>query len=273
MRSSLFVIMLKTEGMKMERYRVLLVNDDGYQSRGLISIRNRLIENGFDVITVTPDRNMSGSSHSLTFTRPLKIEKLEENFYYIVDGTPADCVHLGYHIILKGKKPDILVAGINTGPNLGNDIFYSGTVGAAREGTMLGIMSVAFSPASSKNPDFDGMSELALKIIKQVLHKGLPDKVFLNVTFPNIPIEKVKGFLLTRQGRSAYKEEIKRYLSPSKEVYYWIGGEEALEEECEKGTDYTAVKEGYVSITPIRLDLTDYRGIEIMEKFDFLNIR
>ncbi|MDQ7056212.1 MAG: 5'/3'-nucleotidase SurE [Persephonella sp.] len=257
----------------MERYRVLLVNDDGYQSEGLKAIRERLLNEGYDVVTVTPDRNMSGSSHSLTFTRPLKIEKLEENFYCIVDGTPADCVHLGFHIVLEGRAPDILVAGINTGPNLGNDIFYSGTVGAAREGTMLGIPSVAFSPASSKNPDFYGMAEVAVKIVKQVLHKGLPDKVFLNVTIPNIPVEKIRGFLLTRQGRSAYREEIKKYISPSKEVYYWIGGEEALGEECEKGTDYTAVKEGFVSITPIKLDLTDYRGMDIMEKFGFLELR
>ncbi len=256
----------------MKKYKVLLVNDDGYQSEGLLLLRKKLLEQDFDVITVTPDRNMSGTSHSLTFTRPLKIEKLEENFYYIVDGTPADCVHLGYHIILKGKKPDILISGINTGPNLGNDIFYSGTVGAAREGTIFGIPSVAFSPASSKNPDFKGMADIAVKIVKQILHKGLPDKVFLNVTFPNIQINHIKGYLLTRQGRGAYKEEIKKYISPSKEVYYWIGGEEALEEECERGTDYTAVREGYVSITPIRLDLTDYRGIEILEKLSFLNL-
>ncbi|WP_456382865.1 5'/3'-nucleotidase SurE [Persephonella sp.] len=256
----------------MGNKRILLVNDDGYHSKGLLSIRERLLDEGYEVVTVTPDRNMSGSSHSLTFTRPLKIEKLEENFYFVVDGTPADCVHLGFHVILADRKPDMLVAGINTGPNLGNDIFYSGTVGAAREGTMLRIPSVAFSPASSKNPDFSVMSRLALKIVKQVLDKGLPEKVFLNVTFPNIPLEEIKGYMLTRQGRSAYREEIKKYISPSKEIYYWIGGEEALDEECEKGTDYTAVKEGYVSITPIRLDLTDYRGIEILEKFRFTDI-
>ncbi|WP_457642316.1 5'/3'-nucleotidase SurE [Persephonella sp.] len=256
----------------MEKYKVLLVNDDGYQSEGLLSLRKSLLKEGFEVVTVTPDRNMSGTSHSLTFTRPLKIEKLEENFYYIVDGTPADCVHLGYHVILKGKKPDILISGINTGPNLGNDIFYSGTVGAAREGTLFGIPSVAFSPASSKNPDFKEMSKIAIKIVWQILHKGLPEKVFLNVTFPNIPADQIKGYLFTRQGRGAYKEEIKKYISPSKEVYYWIGGEETLEEECEKGTDYTAVREGFVSITPIRLDLTDYRGIEFLEKSSFLNI-
>jgi len=252
---------------------VLLVNDDGYHSKGLLAIRRKLLDAGFRVITVTPDRNMSGSSHSLTFTRPLKIEKLEKDFYFIVDGTPADCVHLGYYVVMEGKKPDILVSGINTGPNLGNDIFYSGTVGAAREGTLLGMPSVAFSPSSSKNPDFGVMAKLSLKIVNQVLDKGLPSKVFLNVSFPNLPEKEIKGFKLTRQGRSAYKEQIKKYLSPSKEVYYWIGGVEALDEECEKGTDYTAVKEGYVSITPIRLDLTDYLAINILEKKGFTDIK
>ncbi|WP_456401406.1 5'/3'-nucleotidase SurE [Persephonella sp.] len=256
----------------MDKYTIFLVNDDGYQSEGLLKLRKKLLKENFRVVTVAPDRNMSGTSHSLTFTRPLKIEKLDEDFYYIVDGTPADCVHLGLQVILKDLKPDLLISGINTGPNLGNDIFYSGTVGAAREGTIFGIPSVAFSPASSKNPDFESMSTIALKIVKKVLKVGLPEKVFLNVTFPNIPIGDIKGYLLTRQGRGAYKERIEKYISPSKEVYYWIGGEETLEEECEKGTDYTAVRDGFVSITPIRLDLTDYRGIEELEKLTFLSI-
>ncbi len=252
----------------MEKYTALLVNDDGYHSEGVLTMREFLIKAGFNVFTVTPDRNMSGSSHSLTFTRPLKIAKLEkfENFYYIVDGTPADCVHLGYHVILEGKKPDILVSGINTGPNLGNDIFYSGTVGAAREGTLLGIPSVAVSPSSSKNPDYKTIAEVSLDIIKRVLKKGLPEKTFLNITVPNLPKNKIKGYMITRQGRGAYKEEIKKYISPSKEVYWWIGGEESLKEKCEPGTDYTAVKEGFVSITPLKLDLTDYESLKVMEE-------
>jgi 5'-nucleotidase len=258
----------------MEKYRVLLVNDDGYHSEGVLTMRKVLIQNGFDVTTVTPDRNMSGSSHSLTFTRPLKIVQLDryENFYYIVDGTPADCVHLGYHVILEGKKPDILVSGINTGPNLGNDIFYSGTVGAAREGTLLGIPSVAISPASSRNPNYEDIAHIGLKIIKKVLSKGLPEKTFLNITVPNIPREKIKGFMLTKQGRGAYKEEIKKYISPSKEIYWWIGGEETLEEECEPGSDYTAVKNGFVSITPLRLDLTDYNALEKLDEMGFITL-
>ena len=263
------VIIKKKKRIKvMEKYRILLVNDDGYHSEGILTIRKVLLDNKFEVITVTPDRNMSGSSHSLTFTRPLKIVKLEKekDFYYVVDGTPADCVHLGYHIILKGKKPDILISGINTGPNLGNDIFYSGTVGAAREGTLLGIPSVAISPASSKSPDYETIAKISLKIIKKVLHSGLPEKTFLNITVPNIPEKDIKGFMITKQGRGAYKEEIKKYISPSKEIFWWIGGEESLEEQCEPGSDYTAVKNGFVSITPLKLDLTDYSSFEKLEE-------
>ncbi len=254
----------------MDRFKIFLTNDDGYLSEGLNTLRQKLIRENFDVVTVTPDRNMSGTSHSLTFTRPLKIEQKENNMFVVVDGTPADCVHLGYHVILKGKKPDLLISGINLGPNLGNDIFYSGTVGAAREGTLFGIPSIAVSPASSKNPDFELIADITIRIAKKVLHSGLPAGTFLNINVPVIPRENIKGFLLTKQGRGAYKEEIVKYLSPSKEVYYWIGGEESLKEECEPGSDYTAVKEGFVSITPIRLDLTSYEAIETLDEKDFL---
>lgn len=250
--------------------KVLITNDDGYQSPGIHAIREKLIEEGFDTITITPDRNMSGTSHSLTFTKPLKIQKMSEDFYYIVDGTPADCVHLGINVILQGEKPDLLVSGINTGPNIGNDVFYSGTVGAAREGCLFGIPSVALSVSSSKNPDYKTVAELAIPVIRVVSKFGLPKGTFLNVNIPVIPKKQVKGYLLTKQGRSAYKEEIVKYLSPSKEEFFWIGGEEELMEECQPGTDYTAIKEGYVSITPIRLDLTDYEALETLENQGFL---
>ncbi|RMA96978.1 5'/3'-nucleotidase SurE [Hydrogenothermus marinus] len=252
----------------MSKYKVLLVNDDGYLSPGINAIRDVLLENNFEVITIAPDRNMSGTSHSLTFTRPLKIEKYKENFYYVIDGTPADCVHLGYYVILKEEKPDILVSGINTGPNLGNDIFYSGTVGAAREGTSFGIPSIALSPASSKNVDFKKIANISLKIINKVLEKSLPKGTFLNINFP---VSDIKGFRITKQGRGAYQEKIQKYISPSKETYYWIGGEESLCEICEKDSDYTAVQQGYVSITPIKLDLTDYNSIKTLESKGFID--
>lgn len=250
--------------------KILITNDDGYQSPGIHAIKERLTQIGFDTIAVTPDRNMSGTSHSLTFTRPLKIQKIAEDFYYIVDGTPADCVHLGINVILNGEKPDLLVSGINTGPNIGNDVFYSGTVGAAREGCLFGIPSIAISVSSSKNPDYKTVAELATPIINTVLKFGLPKGTFLNVNIPIIPKDLIKGYVLTRQGRSAYKEEIVKYLSPSKEEYYWIGGEEELTEECQPGTDYTAIKDRYISITPIKLDLTDYEALKILDTENFI---
>ncbi len=248
---------------------VFLVNDDGYLAPGINTIRDFLLEKGFRVIAVAPDRNMSGSSHSLTFTRPLKIEKYKEDFYYVVDGTPADCVHLGYFVVLKQQKPDILISGINMGPNLGNDIFYSGTVGAAREGTLFEIPSIAISPSSSKNVNFQEIAEGTYPIIQAILEKGLPKGTFLNV---NYPVQRpVKGYKLTRQGRGAYEEEVKEYISPSGELYYWIGGKENLNAQCEEGTDYTAVKEGYVSITPVGIDLTNYEALRQLEEQNFLD--
>jgi len=248
------------------KYDILLVNDDGYHSDGIKAIRRLLKKEGYKVLTVTPDRNMSGSSHSLTFTRPLRIVKLRRDFYYVEDGTPADCVHLGFHVLLKGKAPKILVSGINTGPNLGDDIFYSGTVGAAREGTLLGIKSVALSPASSKSPNFKEISIMALDIIQKVIKNGLPEKTFLNVSFPNMPKEEIKGIKVTKQGRGVYDEEIREYISPSGEKYYWIGGKENLSAECDDNSDYTAVKNGYISVTPIKTDLTAYDEIKKVEE-------
>ena len=249
----------------MSQKTILLVNDDGYRSEGLLAIREELKNKGYKVITVAPDRNMSGSSHSLTFTRPLRIEKLEEDFYYIEDGTPADCVHLGYFVILEGKKPDLLIAGINTGPNLGNDIFYSGTVGAAREGTLLGFPSIAISPSSSKVKDFRELAKISMPIIENILKNGLPDKIFLNISIPTVPKDRIKGIKITKQGRGAYEEEVKEYISPSGYLYYWIGGKENLSKTCDENSDYTAVKEGYISITPIKIDLTAYEYMDFLK--------
>jgi len=250
-------------------YDILLVNDDGYLSEGIITIRKVLKDNGYKVLTITPDRNMSGSSHSLTFTRPLRIVKLEDDFFYVEDGTPADCVHLGFNVLLKKKKPKILVSGINTGPNLGDDIFYSGTVGAAREGTLLGIKSIALSPASSNNPNYMDISILSLDIIEKVIKFGIPEKIFFNISFPNIPKEEIKGIKITKQGRGVYDEEIKEHTFAPGYKYYWIGGKENLSAECDEDTDYTAVQDGYISITPITTDLTAYNEFESI-KINFL---
>jgi len=242
----------------------LLTNDDGYFSEGLKALREELKKLG-RVITVAPDRNLSGVGHSLTFSMPLRMRRIERDFWTVIGGTPADCIHLGYYVILEGKKPDLVCSGINEGPNLGEDITYSGTVSGAMEGRILGIPSVAFSAFGGEVKDFKEIAKVARLITAEVLEKGMPESVYLNVNIPDLPIEQIKGFLITRQGRRAYKEKVLKLLDPAKKPLYWITATEFgwhLEEE----TDYWAVYHGYVSITPLQLDMTNYDAIKKLEK-------
>ncbi len=238
----------------------LLTNDDGYFSEGIKALREKLKSLG-RVITVAPDRNLSGVGHSLTFTQPLRIRRVEEDFWTVIGGTPADCVHFGYYLFLEGKKPDLVCSGINEGPNLGEDITYSGTVSGAMEGRILGIPSIAFSAFGREDVDFSQMAEVAKKVVLKVLERGMPEDTYLNVNIPNLPEEEIKGFMLTRQGRRAYKEKVLKLSDPSGRPLYWITAEE-FGWHLEEGTDYWAVYHGYVSITPLQLDLTNYRAME-----------
>ncbi len=238
----------------------LLTNDDGYFSEGIKALREKLRSLG-RVITVAPDRNLSGVGHSLTFTQPLRIRRVEEDFWTVIGGTPADCVHFGYYLFLEGKKPDLVCSGINEGPNLGEDITYSGTVSGAMEGRILGIPSIAFSAFGREDVDFSQMAEVAKKVVLKVLERGMPEDTYLNVNIPNLPEEEIKGFMLTRQGRRAYKEKVLKLSDPSGRPLYWITAEE-FGWHLEEGTDYWAVYHGYVSITPLQLDLTNYRAME-----------
>jgi len=242
----------------------LLTNDDGYFSEGLKALREELKKLG-RVITVAPDRNLSGVGHSLTFSMPLRMRRIERDFWTVIGGTPADCIHLGYYVILEGKKPDLVCSGINEGPNLGEDITYSGTVSGAMEGRILGIPSVAFSAFGGEVKDFKEIAKVARLITAEVLEKGMPESAYLNVNIPDLPIEQIKGFLITRQGRRAYKEKVLKLLDPARKPLYWITATEFgwhLEEE----TDYWAVYHGYVSITPLQLDMTNYDAIKKLEK-------
>jgi len=238
----------------------LLTNDDGYFSEGIKALREELRSLG-RVITVAPDRNLSGVGHSLTFTQPLRIRRVDEDFWTVIGGTPADCVHLGYYLFLEGRKPDLVCSGINEGPNLGEDITYSGTVSGAMEGRILGIPSIAFSAFGREDVDFSQMAEVAKKVVLKVLERGMPEDTYLNVNIPNLPEEEIKGFMLTRQGRRAYKERVLKLSDPSGRPLYWITAEE-FGWHLEEGTDYWAVYHGYVSITPLQLDLTNYRAME-----------
>ncbi|WP_448584205.1 5'/3'-nucleotidase SurE [Thermocrinis sp.] len=242
----------------------LLTNDDGYFSEGLIALREELKKLG-RVITVAPDRNLSGVGHSLTFSMPLRMRRIEQDFWTVIGGTPADCIHLGYYVILEGQKPALVCSGINEGPNLGEDITYSGTVSGAMEGRILGIPSVAFSAFGGEVKNFKEIARVAKTVVLNVLERGMPEDTYLNVNIPDLPMERIKGFLITRQGRRAYKEKVLKLLDPARKPLYWITATE-FGWHLEEGTDYWAVYNGYVSITPLQLDLTNYRAMDILKK-------
>ncbi len=238
---------------------ILITNDDGYFSEGVHALRDILSELG-RVVVVAPDRNLSGVGHSLTFTMPLKMRKIDEDFYTVIGGTPADCIHLGYHVILEGKKPDLVCAGINEGPNLGEDITYSGTVSGAMEGRILGIPSIAFSVFSREDIFFNEVAKACRLIAEEVLQRGLPQDTYLNVNVPNLKFEEIKGVRITRQGHRNYREKVFKYYSPYGEPIYWIAAQE-FNWSLEEGTDFWAVANGYISVTPLHLDLTNYNVI------------
>jgi len=245
--------------------KILLSNDDGIRSEGLRALYEAL-KDFADVTVVAPDRERSAVGRALTLHRPLRCEKVEEN-WYAVDGTPTSCVYIGIHAIMK-EKPDMVLGGINRGPNLGEDITYSGTVSIAMEGALLGIPSVAFSLATFKDFLWESAAKWAVRITKKVYERGIPKGCCLNVNIPNLPYGEVKGVKVTRQGKKDYTEKVEERRDPWGRVYYWIGGEEP-NWKAEPGTDYWAVKNGFVSITPIHLDLTDYRALKELKNYEW----
>lgn len=236
---------------------ILLTNDDGIKADGLKVLESAVKDLG-DVYVVAPTQNRSAASHSFTLRQPIRICQIKEN-WYAVDGTPTDCVLIAHHGLFK-KAISLVISGINNGPNMGDDVLYSGTVAAAIEGTILGIPSIAVSYRK------DGVnSDIAVKLINQLakylLKHGLPKKTLLNI---NIPAVEVKGLKITRMGKRIYKDMAIKNDHPSGEVSYMIDGE--LSWEIEKGTDFEAVENGYISITPLHLDMTNYREITTFRK-------
>ncbi len=242
---------------------ILITNDDGYFSEGIKALRSALRDIG-KVITVAPDRNLSGVGHSLTFTEPLRMRRIEEDFYTVIGGTPADCIHLGYYILLKGKKPDIVCSGINQGPNLGEDITYSGTVSGAMEGLILGIPSLAFSVFGVENVIWSEVASVAKDIVIDVLEKGMPENTYINVNIPNLKREEIKGIKITRQGKRNYREKVFKYTDPYGKPMYWIAAQQ-FAWDSEENTDYWAIRNGYVSVTPLKIDMTNYDAIELLK--------
>lgn len=235
---------------------ILVTNDDGVYSEGIKLLAKALADLG-EVVVVAPAQEQSASGHSLTLHRPLRVRKLEDG-WFAVDGTPTDCVNLAVLWMLRDRKPDLVVSGINFGLNMGDDVTYSGTVSATFEGTLLGIRSVAFSQEVAENFSFEPAAAFARDLIGSILETpNLPPDLLLNV---NLPAGAIQGVSLTRLGRRIYQQSVVEKEDPRGRKYYWIAG--TPEWSPEEGTDHEAVSTGRVSITPLHLDLTDYRGLD-----------
>ena len=248
----------------MDKPRILVTNDDGIYSEGLRKLAAALRQIG-EVTVVAPDREQSAASHALTLNRPLRLIQLEES-EWIVDGTPTDCVNLAVLHLLKARRPDIVASGINFGPNLGDDVTYSGTISAAFEGALLNIPSIAFSALIGEHFSFDRCAEFAARLTAIVLEERKDPGVVLNVNFP---VEEFKGVRVTHLGKRIYSEGVIERLDPRGKKYFWIGGEPPVWRKSSEGTDFAAVAEGFVSITPLHLDLTHHEsipGLKILEE-------
>lgn len=237
--------------------KILVSNDDGVHAPGIIALAKAL-QTVAEVIVVAPDRNRSGASNSLTLQNPIRVTQLENGFYS-VQGTPTDCVHLAITGLLK-EKPDIVVSGINAGGNLGDDVFYSGTVAAAMEGRLLGLPAMAFS-LNGKHENFEAAAQVAKNLVLAVINNRLSAQTILNINIPDLPLSKLKGFEITRMGTRHRAEKMLRERDPRGQAIYWVGlpgpGQDAG-----LGTDFHAIEHDRVSITPLQLDLTHYQAFD-----------
>ncbi len=235
--------------------RILVSNDDGYLAPGLAVLEMALRPLGM-VQVVAPEQDRSGASNSLTLDRPLRVRKGLNGFYYLVGGTPTDCVHLAATGILP-EPPEMVVSGINRGANMGDDVLYSGTVAAAMEGRFLGMPAMAVSLAGRDPEHFGTAARVAVELVQGLLQNPLPGDTILNINVPDLPYEDLQGFEVTRLGRRHRSEMLMPAVDPRGEPVYWIGpsGREA---DAGPGTDFDAVRRGRVSITPLDLDMTRY---------------
>ncbi len=248
---------------------ILLSNDDSYQSAGIKALARSMRKIG-RVVTVAPMWEQSGTSHSLTLSRPLRAKKISPDVY-AVSGTPTDAVMIAVYCILK-KKPDILISGVNHGPNLGDDVTYSGTVAAAMEGTILDIPSIAISQAitnqvsDSYGRRFDKAARFAARLTKAVIQYGLPEGILLNVNVPDSKKTDARRFRITRLGKREYRAVITEKIDPRGEPYFWIAGHYIV---TDKGpdTDYGAIQNNHISVTPMDIDLTSLESYDNMKKW------
>lgn len=243
--------------------RILITNDDGVRAPGLAALREAL-EGVGELWVVAPDREQSAASHALTLIDPLRIHLLTERTYS-VSGTPTDCVLVSVRGIqgIMEPRPNLVLAGINHGPNMGHDVTYSGTVAAAIEGNLLGLPAMAFSNTSWAPKHLGASAEICRRLVVRTLENPLPHPMLLNVNIPDLPLEQIRGLRVTHLGKRVYKDEIIAKFDPRGRPYYWIGGEPPVWDPDED-SDFGATEEGFVSITPLHVDWTDFRGIEVL---------
>ncbi len=236
--------------------RILVSNDDGVHAEGIRALSEALAACG-EVIVVAPDRNRSGASHSLTLEVPLRVTRIAETGYHAVKGTPTDCVHLAVNELVR-PEPDMVVAGINHGANLGDDVIYSGTVAAATEGRHLGFPSLAISLVGKTH--FATAAHYAAQLVRGMMVHPLPADQILNVNVPDLPLDQIKGIRVTRLGNRHRAESVICTEDPRGQPIYWIGPP-GSQQDAGEGTDFAAIEQGYVSITPLTIDMTAYSSL------------
>lgn len=245
---------------------IMVTNDDGIHAPGIRALAEAMQELG-QVTVVAPDRERSAAGHSLTLHSPLRVFELHKD-WYAVNGTPTDCVNMGIHNLLQ-SIPDLVVSGINHGPNLGDDITYSGTVAAAMEANLMGIPAIAFSLASfESSKHFRDAAQAALCVARQVIANGLPSDTFLNVNIPDRALADMLPPMITRQGKRSFVGKIVGKTDPRGRQYFWIGSEEP-DFNDDSGTDFHAINRQHISITPLHLDLTNHESMKLLAGWSF----
>lgn len=243
--------------------RILLSNDDGYLAPGLACLARTLAERG-ELVVVAPDRDRSGASNSLTLRTPLRINRADNGFLF-VDGTPTDCVHLAVTGVME-EEPDMVIAGINSGSNLGDDVIYSGTVAAATEGRFLGFPAIAVSLCGGKEGHFETAARVVVEILQRMENRPLPPDTILNVNVPDVAYGEIAGFEVTRLGHRHKSEPVVRARDPQGEEIFWIGPAGG-EQDAGPGTDFHAVRHNRVSMSPLQVDLTRHAAIDPLKRW------
>jgi len=238
--------------------KILLSNDDGYRAPGLAALAAALSPLA-EVTVVAPERDRSGASNSLTLDLPMRAQRADNGFIR-VDGTPTDCVHIGITGLLD-EEPDMVVSGVNAGPNLGDDVIYSGTVAAAMEGRFLGLPAMAVSVGSHTPEHFETAARVARELVERLQTRPLAPDVILNVNVPDLPYDQLKGLVATRLGHRHKAEPAVKTRDPRGRTIYWIGPA-GPEQDAGPGTDFHAMREGFVSVTPLHVDLTRHASLD-----------